>query len=57
MTKNTERQDRIERLMAQGYSRSEAYGRVYAREAGKQLLPATPSPSPPHGSRGPLRAP
>jgi hypothetical protein len=42
MTKNTERQDRIERLMAQGYSRSEAYGYVYCQEAGKK-------PPPTHG--------
>ena len=39
MTRNTERQDRIERLMAQGYTRSEAYGIVYAQEAGRKPLP------------------
>jgi hypothetical protein len=40
MTKNSERQDRIEQLLAQGYTRNQAVGIVYASEAGEKPLPA-----------------
>jgi hypothetical protein len=39
-TKSTARQGRIERLMAQGYTRSEAVGIVYASEAGRRSPPS-----------------
>jgi hypothetical protein len=40
VSNNSDRQDRLERLLEQGYSQAEAVGRQRAEEAGYTPLPA-----------------